>query len=270
MRAPAGRSASFAPSRATSASRGSSRGGMAASVIPCAAPVGRSLSECTAKSTSPRSRLSRNALTKTPVPPICVSCSLLTSPSVVTPTISTGRPVRSVRSLATSPDCATAIGLRRLPSRKGCPPSLAPLLIGDVGSFDFGACHCLNRTRVEVEKHPQRGLVFFAARRRREFLYPDGRRMQQLVYHSAHRLGYFFQGVPAHAVLAAAARRAGRAPRRRPSPPSRAAPPRSASPGRHGPRTRRRRTPPRRSRGRPRPRPRRRPPPRCRAARPCR
>ena len=91
MRAQAGRSASFAPSRATSASRGSSRDGMAASVIPCGAPVGRSLSECTAKSTSRRSRLSRNALTKTPVPPICVSCSLLTSPSVVTPTMSTGR-----------------------------------------------------------------------------------------------------------------------------------------------------------------------------------
>ena len=105
------------------------------------------------------------------------------------------------------------------------------------------------------------GLVFFAVRRRRELLYPDGRRMQQLVYHSAHRLGDFFQGVPAHAVLAAAARRAARAPRRRPSPPWRAAPRRSASPGRHGPRTRRRRTPPRRSRGRPRPRRRRRPPP---------
>ena len=117
----------MAPSRATSASLGSSRGGTAASTMPAAGPVGRSFSECTARSTSPPSSASRSALTKTPVPPIWVSCARLTSPSVVTPTISTGRPVRSVIMPATWRDCAMAIGLLRLPSLRvteppgGCP-----------------------------------------------------------------------------------------------------------------------------------------------------
>ncbi len=115
--APAGRSTSLAPSRATSASLGASRRGTAASTMPAAEPVGRSFSECTARSTSPPSSASRSALTKTPVPPIWVSCAWLTSPSVVSPTISTWRPVRPVIMSATWRDCAIAIGLLRLPSR---------------------------------------------------------------------------------------------------------------------------------------------------------
>ena len=84
--------------------------------MPAAGPVGRSFRECTARSTSPPSSASRSADTKTPVPPIWVSWARLTSPSVVTPTISTGRPVRSVIISATWRDCAIAIGLLRLPS----------------------------------------------------------------------------------------------------------------------------------------------------------
>ena len=48
------------------------------------APTGRSFSECTARSTWPASRLSRSALTKTPVPPIWASSARVTSPNVVT------------------------------------------------------------------------------------------------------------------------------------------------------------------------------------------
>ena len=65
-RAPAGSSPRVRPSRATSTSRGSSRGGTAASDEPAAGAVGRSLSECTARSTSPASRASRSAVTNTP------------------------------------------------------------------------------------------------------------------------------------------------------------------------------------------------------------
>ena len=69
-RLPTGSSPRVRPSRATTTSRGSSRVGTAARVMPSAGAVGRSLSEWTATSTSPRSSASRRALTKTPVPPI--------------------------------------------------------------------------------------------------------------------------------------------------------------------------------------------------------
>ncbi|OEV23214.1 hypothetical protein AN220_25710 [Streptomyces nanshensis] len=68
------------PSRPTSTSRASARAGTAASANSAGWVVGRSFSECTAKSMSPRASASRSALTNTPVPPICASCSLLTSP----------------------------------------------------------------------------------------------------------------------------------------------------------------------------------------------
>ena len=68
---------------------------------------------------SPASRHLRSALTKTPVPPICVSSAWLTSPNEVSPTSSTAAPVRSVIRLATAADWAMAIGLLRVPSRSG-------------------------------------------------------------------------------------------------------------------------------------------------------
>src|SRR6266536_425194 len=119
IRAAEGRSASFAPSRAASASRGSSRCVTAASVMPSAGLAGRSFSECTAKSISPCSRHARRPLTNTPVPPIWARSARLTSPNVVIPTSSTWRPVRSVTRLATRWDWASAIGLLRVPSRSG-------------------------------------------------------------------------------------------------------------------------------------------------------
>src|SRR5690606_17030797 len=86
----------------------------------------RSFSECTAKSTSPERILSRSALTKTPVPPIWATRALETSPCVVTPTSSTGRPVRSVSRSATRCDCVVAIRLLRVPSRSGTPAAPGP------------------------------------------------------------------------------------------------------------------------------------------------
>ena len=90
--APAGRSASFRPSRAQRTSRTSTRLGVAARVSPRAGPVGRSLSECTATSHTSRSRASRSAATNTPVPPIWDSEPVRTSPSVRMWTSSTGKP----------------------------------------------------------------------------------------------------------------------------------------------------------------------------------
>ena len=118
MSAPVGRSASFAPSLATSASLGSPRGGTAASAMPGTAAVGRSLREWTARSTSPASRQLRSALTKTPVPPICVNWAWLTSPNEVSPTSSTGTPARSLIRPATVSDWVMAIGLLRVPRRR--------------------------------------------------------------------------------------------------------------------------------------------------------
>ena len=59
--APAGSSPRVRPSRATSASRASSRVGTAATVVAGFAVVGRSLSECTARSTRPSARAARRA-----------------------------------------------------------------------------------------------------------------------------------------------------------------------------------------------------------------
>jgi hypothetical protein len=110
------------PSRATTASRGSSRVGIAASAMPAWGYVGRSLSECTATSTSPRSNASRSAPTNTPVPPTVASgvpSAWLRSPSVVTSTSSASRPswVRIIS--ATIPDWVVASTERRVPTRMG-------------------------------------------------------------------------------------------------------------------------------------------------------
>ena len=85
--------------------------------MPAAGAVGRSLSECTATSTSPRSSASRSALTKTPVPPIDASGAADTSPSVLTSTSSTSRPVAAWKASATWPHWVRASAEPRVPKR---------------------------------------------------------------------------------------------------------------------------------------------------------
>ncbi|CNW03772.1 Uncharacterised protein [Mycobacterium tuberculosis] len=79
---PTGNSPSVSPSRATTASRGSLRGGIAATVNLGSAAVGKSLYECTAASTRPASIASRNAVVKTPTPRLAIG-AMDRSPSVL-------------------------------------------------------------------------------------------------------------------------------------------------------------------------------------------
>ena len=67
---PAGSVARSAPSRATRASRGSSRGGTTASRSRGSGAVGRSFRECTAMSARPSATAWRTPATKTPAPPM--------------------------------------------------------------------------------------------------------------------------------------------------------------------------------------------------------
>ena len=113
---PAGSSPRVRPSRATRASRASSRTGIAATRRPGSGATGRSLSEWTATSISPASRALRRAVTKTPVPPMLDSDAVEVSPKVVISTISTVCP-SSRRQSATHPDWVVARVLRRVPSR---------------------------------------------------------------------------------------------------------------------------------------------------------
>src|SRR6478736_8004133 len=114
---PAGSSPSVRRSRATSTSRLSSRTGTAATTSPGSGVVGRSLSECTATSMRPSRRARRMAAAKTPVPPMAVSSSPDTSPSVVISTSSTSCPASRRRS-ATQRDWVVARAERRVPRRR--------------------------------------------------------------------------------------------------------------------------------------------------------
>ena len=114
-RAPGGSCARVRPSRATSASRGSSRGGTAAMTSPSAGAVGRSLYEWTARSISLASKASRSAETNTPTPSWATG-AVDRSPLVVIRTSSTGSPVRSSIACATRPACASASALPLVPS----------------------------------------------------------------------------------------------------------------------------------------------------------
>ena len=97
-RAPVGRVSRVRLSRATRASRGSSRSRIAAMTSPGHGSAGKSLRECTATSTppgvSPSRRRWRSAAAKTPVPPRVASGPVSTSPSVLTVVMSKDR-VRS-------------------------------------------------------------------------------------------------------------------------------------------------------------------------------
>jgi hypothetical protein len=95
---PAGNSPSTIPSRATSASRGSSRRGTAAITNLSSGAVGKSLYECTAMSTVPSAIASRSAAVKTPTP-ISATGSLDLSPAVAISTSSAWRPLASIAAL---------------------------------------------------------------------------------------------------------------------------------------------------------------------------
>ena len=133
-RAPAGSCARVMPSRAHSASRGSSRSGEQASVISSSGAVGRSFQEWTTTSTSPSSRACRTAVTNTPVPPIWARGLVRSrSPWVLTCTSSTSWPVPSTTAAPTCPDCVSASSEARVPIRSGAaltprplPPRCAP------------------------------------------------------------------------------------------------------------------------------------------------
>ncbi len=116
-RAPAGRVASVRPSRAHSASRGSSRTGTAPRTSPSAGALGRSLSEWTATSHRPSSSASRRAVTNTPVPPSATREPVSRSPSVVMRTSSVRRSAAVARSPATVPVWVSASALARVPTR---------------------------------------------------------------------------------------------------------------------------------------------------------
>src|SRR4051794_15745552 len=110
-RAPTGRPSSVEP---TSASRGSSRPGMAAMTSPSGDSDGRSLAECTAKSARPSSTAAWTSLTNTPWPPISqMATSVRWSPIVDTTTGSTGSP----RAAATRSVCSRANALARVAAR---------------------------------------------------------------------------------------------------------------------------------------------------------
>ena len=119
-RAPSGSCARVIPSRAHSASRGSSRGGAQVSVISSSGAVGRSFQEWTTTSTSPSSSACRTAVTNTPVPPICARGLVRSrSPWVETWTSSTSWPVPSVTAAPTCPDWVSASSEARVPIRSG-------------------------------------------------------------------------------------------------------------------------------------------------------
>ncbi len=174
--APAGSVATVPPSRATSTSRASSRGGTAARRRPSAGAVGRSLSEWTARSASPRSTASRTAETNTPTPPKDASGVVWsTSPRVLTSTSTTSRSSRSRSASATRPDCVRASRLARVATRTALTTCTPEEVVdarrrprwrttwrSELGRVGCG--HRGDRLGVEVEQAVQRGGV--AARRR--------------------------------------------------------------------------------------------------------
>src|SRR5437588_1220951 len=110
-RAPTGRPSSVEP---TSASRGSSRSGMAPMTNPSGEVEGRSLAECTAKSARPSSTAACTSFTNTPWPPISqMATSVRWSPIVCTTTASTGSP----KAAATRSVCSRASALARVAAR---------------------------------------------------------------------------------------------------------------------------------------------------------
>ena len=157
--------------RATS--RGSSRAARRPARCPSAAAVGRSLSECTARSTSPASRASRSAETKTPVPPSWASGARgrVAVGGHLDQLDRRGRCAAASAS-ATCSDWAVASALRRVPSRRAVMPGhLRPLRRGSTSarvtaSTAFG---------VEREQLGQGVGVGLAAGLVGELLDPDGR-----------------------------------------------------------------------------------------------
>jgi len=119
IRAPCGSASRVVPPGQTSASRGSSRAGYAATCRPGTGAVGRSLQEWTTRSTSPRSSVSRRVVVNTPVVPSRSIGAVDSSPGVATVIRTAGRPhwSRSCRAICLA--WASASGLPRVPSRSG-------------------------------------------------------------------------------------------------------------------------------------------------------
>ena len=190
--APGGSSARVRPSRATSASRGSSRGGTAAMCSPGRAAVGRSLYECTAKSISRRSARRAARRRTRPTPSRCTG-AVERSPAVTTSTSSTGRPVAAVRPRRpgrTGPSPGRCPGYRgagghrplrrrgvgRLPIRRRRGRGSRRRIAGGLGT--------------EVEQLAQQGRVLVAAGLGGELAHPHGGRVQQPLHHPVHRAGH--------------------------------------------------------------------------------
>ncbi|MPM79957.1 hypothetical protein SDC9_127000 [bioreactor metagenome] len=123
-RAPRGSASKDSPSREHSASRGSARGGIAATESPGSGALGRSLNEWTARSTRSSSRASRRAAANAPGRDGASRGIETSSPSVRTITSSTARPVAAVIESATSCDWVRASSEPRVPSRNG--PAVGP------------------------------------------------------------------------------------------------------------------------------------------------
>jgi len=120
---PAGRPARLSPRRAKSASRGSSRGRIAARLRPSGSQVGTSFMEWTATSMRPANSASSISLVKRPLPPISARVRSCTrSPVVLMTTISmapsaASSPCACARRSRTSCAWASASALPRVPRR---------------------------------------------------------------------------------------------------------------------------------------------------------
>lgn len=120
--APAGKSANVFAFKLTNASRGSSRSGTQASVIPSGNRVGRSFSECTARSIRPSNSASSSSFVKRPLPPASIKVrSWMRSPLVTIGTISNAsslNPSFAAKRARVCPVCASDSFEPRAPMRK--------------------------------------------------------------------------------------------------------------------------------------------------------
>ena len=139
--APTGNSPSTSPSRATRASRGSLRSGIAAIVNLGSSAVGRSLCECTAASARPSSIASRSALVKTPTPRDSMGAED-SSPTVLMITSSAGWPL-AMRASRMPAAWVVANRLPRVPIRITCANRL-------LGGLDWAITRTIARATVGV------------------------------------------------------------------------------------------------------------------------
>src|SRR6202012_1725773 len=184
--APFGTSPSTNPSRATSASRASSRGGMAALTNRGSSAVGKSLYECTAISTWPAWMASRSAAVKTPTPMSGIG-SEDRSPSVLMITSSEWWPLASNASRM-APAWVVARKLPRVPIRVTATKRVLSGLCWYNRQFARGR-DGVKSGLVELEQLAQCLGVAVAAGSAGQLLDAHGGCVQQLVDDAAHRAG---------------------------------------------------------------------------------